>query len=56
MTSNQQKTIDALKTEGFQLTGKHRDMVLMSKGSDNRIVRHDGSQRRAQPHFTREGV
>ena len=51
MTPSQQKTIDTLKSEGFQVTRNHHDMVLMAKGADHRLVRHDGSQRRAQPHF-----
>lgn len=51
MTPNQQKTIDSLKSEGFQVSRNYHDMVLMAKGADQRLVRHDGSQRRAQPHF-----
>jgi hypothetical protein len=47
MTPNQQKTIDALKSEGFQVSRNYHDMTLMTKGADNRLVRHDGSQRRA---------
>ena len=51
MTPNQQKTIDSLKSEGFQFSRNYHDMVLMTKGADNRLVRHDGSQRWAQPSF-----
>ena len=47
MTPSQQKTIDALNSEGFQVSRNHHDMVLMAKGADHRLVRHDGSQRRA---------
>jgi len=47
MTPNQQKTIDALKSEGFQVSRNHHDMTLMTKGADHRLVRHVCSQRRA---------
>lgn len=51
MTPSQLQTIDALKAESFKVIRNHRDMVLVSRGADHRIVRHDGSQRRAQAHF-----
>lgn len=38
---------NTLKSEGFQVVGNLNDMVLITRGSDNRLVRHDGSQRRA---------
>lgn len=53
MTQDQQKTIDSLKSEGFEFNRNYHDMVLMSRGADNRLVRQDGSQRRAQPHFSK---
>lgn len=56
MTSDQQKTIDDLKAEGFQRIRNYHDMVLMTKGADSRLVRQDGSQRRAQPSFEKERV
>lgn len=56
MTPFQQKTIDDLKAQGFHQVRNYHDMVLMAKGADNRLVRHDGSQRRAQPSFEKERV
>ncbi|WP_296257696.1 MULTISPECIES: hypothetical protein [unclassified Pseudomonas] len=53
MTPAQQKTIDLLKSEGFRFSRNYHDMVLMTRGADNRLVRHDGSQRRAQRIFSR---
>jgi hypothetical protein len=47
MTPIQTQTVNTLKSEGFQVVGKLNDMVLITRGSDNRFVRHDGSQRRA---------
>lgn len=46
MTPIQTQTVNTLKSEGFQVVGNLNDMVLITRGSDNRLVRHDGSQRR----------
>ncbi|MEB0078037.1 hypothetical protein QN386_22340 [Pseudomonas sp. CCI3.2] len=47
MTAAQLKTVAELSTTGFVITRHTGDMVRMKKGADERLVRTDGSQRRA---------
>lgn len=47
MTAAQLKTIAELSTTGFVITRSTGDMVRMKKGADERLVRTDGSQKRA---------
>ncbi|MDY7559936.1 hypothetical protein QN366_04960 [Pseudomonas sp. CCC3.2] len=47
MTAAQLKTVTELSDTGFVITRHTGDMVRMKKGADERLVRTDGSQRRA---------
>lgn len=48
MTAIQKQTVNALKSEGFQVVETNRDIVRLTKGADARLVRRDGTQKRAQ--------
>jgi hypothetical protein len=48
MTPIQTQTVNTLKSEGFQVVEINRDIVRLTKGADARLVRRDGSQKRAQ--------
>jgi len=48
MTPNQQQTVNELVADGFQIIPTASDMILLTRGADNRFVRQDGSQKRAQ--------
>lgn len=50
MTPIQRKTVTDLQAIGFQIVLQAKDIVRMTKGADKRLVRADGSQKRAQ-HF-----
>lgn len=47
MTPIQRKTVTDLQAEGFQIVLQAKDIVRMTKGADKRLVRADGSQKRA---------
>jgi hypothetical protein len=47
MSPAQRNTVTQLVAEGFQVTRATGDMVRLTKGADNRLVRTDGSQKRA---------
>jgi hypothetical protein len=53
MTDAQRNTVTQLQAEGFTLTRETGCMVRMKKGADERLVRTDGSQKRAN-HAVRE--
>jgi hypothetical protein len=47
MTPKQRFTVETLQACGFLIVEKCSDIVPLSKGADKRLVRADGSQRRA---------
>lgn len=47
MTSAQRSTASTLQLQGFSIAAKHKDFIAMQKGADSRLVRTDGSQKRA---------
>lgn len=47
MTPIQKKTVNQIKSEGFQVVETNRDIVRLSKGADARLVRQDGVTMRA---------
>jgi hypothetical protein len=47
MTAAQKSKVSELQLQGFSITAKHKDFIAMQKGADNRLVRTDGSQKRA---------
>lgn len=47
MTPIQKQTVNTLKSEGFQVVEINRDIVRLTKGADARLVRRDGTQKRA---------
>ena len=47
MTPAQKSKVSELQLQGFSITAKHKDFIAMQKGADNRLVRTDGSQKRA---------
>ncbi len=47
MTPIQRETVNQLKSEGFQVIPTSSDMILLTRGADSRLVRQDGSQKRA---------
>lgn len=49
MTTAQRITVEKLQADGFSIIRHHADMVLMTSGADHRLVRVDGSQKRASP-------
>lgn len=53
MTPAQQKTVDALVVQGFKVVETCTDIVRLSKGADNRLVRANGEQKRANHYFSR---
>lgn len=46
MTSSQQRTVDNLKLEGFEVIASSKEIVRLTRGADRRVVMADGSQRR----------
>jgi len=48
MTTQQQKTVNDLVADGYQIIPAASDMILLTRGADSRFVRQDGSQKRAQ--------
>lgn len=48
MTREQRTTVDLLLSQGFKITEDIERGTRMSRGSDLRVVKTDGSQRRAQ--------
>lgn len=47
MTPLQRSTVQTLQAEGFQIVLQAKDIVRMTKGADKRLVRADGSVKRA---------
>ena len=47
MTPIQQITVAKLQSQGFQIVENCTDIVRLTKGADKRLVRADGSQKRA---------
>ncbi len=47
MTAAQRATVNQLVADGFKVVETCRDIIRLTKGSDARLVRPDGSQRRA---------
>jgi len=47
MTPAQKSKVSELQLRGFSITAKHKDFIAMQKGADSRLVRTDGSQKRA---------
>jgi hypothetical protein len=47
MTPTQRATVNQLVADGFKVVETCRDIVRMTKGADARLVRQDGSQKRA---------
>ncbi len=47
MTPKQRFTVETLQACGFRIVEKSSDIVRLSKGADNRLVRADGAQKRA---------
>ena len=46
--NTQEKVVSGLVAEGFMVVERNRDIVRLSKGSDARLVRQDGTIKRAQ--------
>jgi len=44
----QDKVVSDLVAEGFQVVERNRSIVRLTKGSDARLVRQDGTVKRAQ--------
>lgn len=44
----QEKVVASLVAEGFQIVERNRDIVRLTKGPDARLVRQDGTTKRAQ--------
>lgn len=51
--SEQEKVVASLVAEGFQIVETNRSIVRLTKGSDARLVRQDGTIKRAQHVITR---
>jgi hypothetical protein len=47
MTLTQRKTVNQLVSEGFRVVQATGDIVRLSKGPDKRLVRADGTVKRA---------
>jgi hypothetical protein len=47
MTPAQKSKVSELQLQGFSITAKYKDFIAMQKGADNRLIRTDGSQKRA---------
>lgn len=56
MTPIQQKTVDALVGQGFKVVETCTDIVRLTKGADNRLVRANGEQMRANHYFARRSA
>jgi hypothetical protein len=46
--TTQEKVVSGLVAEGFMVVESNRDIVRLTKGSDARLVRQDGTIKRAQ--------
>lgn len=46
MTRAQRKTVNELKSEGFEFILSTSEIVRMTRGADRRVVMADGSQKR----------
>lgn len=55
MTPNQQQTVNHLIADGFHIVLTAKDIVRLTKGADKRLVRQDGSVKRAN-HVERSNV
>ncbi len=53
MTNVQRVQVNALKAQGFIVVQEHGGVVRLSKGGDKRLVRPDGSTKRAN-HIDRQ--
>lgn len=47
MTLAQRATVDLLKADGFEIDQEENNVVRMKRGNDYRLVRMDGTQKRA---------
>ena len=47
MTAAQRATVNQLVSDGFKVGETCRDIIRLTKGADARLVRQDGSQKRA---------
>lgn len=47
MTAAQRTTVNQLVADGFKVVENCRDIIRLTKGADARLVRPDGSQKRA---------
>jgi len=47
MTPLQRVTVNQLVADGFKVVETCRDIIRLTKGADARLVRSDGSQKRA---------
>ena len=47
MTPLQLATVNQLVADGFKVVETCRDIIRLTKGADARLVRQDGSQKRA---------
>ena len=45
--NKQDQVVSGLVAEGFMVVERNRDIVRLTKGSDKRLVRADGTQKRA---------
>lgn len=55
MTPTQRIAVEKLQAIGFKVVEHASDIVRLSKGADKRLVKADGTQKRAN-HIDREGV
>lgn len=53
MMSAQEKAVTDLVASGFKVVQRHADIVRLTKGPDARLVRKDGTVKRAN-HVVRE--
>jgi hypothetical protein len=47
MTAAQKSKVSELQLQGFSITSKHKGFIQVEKGADKRLIRTDGSQKRA---------
>lgn len=47
MTPLQQKAVNALLAEGFEISAQNHEIVRLAKGADKRIVMPNGTTKRA---------
>lgn len=50
MTAAQQKTVDNLVAEGFEVIVDAGEIVRLTRGADRRVVMADGKQKRGHHH------